>query len=361
MKTLVYINPDCFFDTDLSVLKYLVAHFHVVWYPVYYTDRSIYYTPEKLKDYSAMYGIELHLCPRRYRQRDPRNLLFYGDIVDNINSHSPDLVFTCITEEIWWTIASARLDRKMCILGVHDVIKHSYGNVLKRKIQGMIQNHTIGTYANVCTFSENQRLLFVKTYGRQAVNLGMSCKDFGPSEVSPEPFADGVKLLFFGSIVKYKGLGTVIGVIEKLYARGIRRFSLTVAGKGDDWELCKSEIRTPELYDLRIRFIDNSEIPGLMCSHHFLVLPYTDATQSGPLLIAMNYGLPVIAPDFGCFRDLYDSSSAVLYNDLEYALRQVAEMSTEEYSRLKNNAVLLKEKNSEEVIANNYISYFDSL
>ena len=44
---LVYINPDCFADVDLNLLKYLAREFEVAWYPVYYTDRRIYVSPEE--------------------------------------------------------------------------------------------------------------------------------------------------------------------------------------------------------------------------------------------------------------------------------------------------------------------------
>ena len=34
-KTLVYLNPDCFTDTDLTVLKHLTNDFRVVWYYIH--------------------------------------------------------------------------------------------------------------------------------------------------------------------------------------------------------------------------------------------------------------------------------------------------------------------------------------
>ena len=59
-----------------------------------------------------------------------------------------------------------------------------------------------------------------------------------------------------------------------------------------------------------------------MSSHHFLALPYRDATQSGPLATAIAYELPILAPRFGYFMETYTDDSAILYKhgDIENAL-----------------------------------------
>jgi len=359
-KTLAYINPDCYFETDVTVLKYLARHYRVIWYPVYYTDRSIYYSPEQLQDYAKLYDIEIHLCPRLYRQRDLRNYGFYDRIVKDINAHDADLVFSCISEEIYWALAARKLKAKR-IIGIHDVVKHSLTHRMKRMIQGWIHNFTIVHSDCHCVYSEYQRTKFLARYGKDCYNLGMSCKDFGSSSLKPGRIADRCDLLFFGGIMRYKGLDILITKIEELHERGIDNLHLTIAGDGEDREACKALIKIPELYDLHLRFIDNSEIPDLMCSSHFLVLPYRDVTQSGPLMIAANYSLPIIAPAMGSFTELYDAGSAILYDSLEDALKKAASLSEQEYALMRNNAALLRERCSEQVVAERYINYFNSL
>lgn len=361
MKTLVYINPDCYIDVDMSVLKHIAARFKVVWYAVYYTDRKIYYTPRELEEYASKYGIELHLCPRQYRQRNPRNLGFYRRIVKDILSCNPDLVYSCITEELWWTLAARRLGRVTTVLGLHDVVMHEFGAPVKRFIQTIIRKFTIRAFANVCVFSENQAALFRKIYGRSVGVLSLACRELGPSQIQAPPFETGTKLLFFGNIVEYKGLDLLISAIEELRSEGIMNISLTIAGRGEHWEACRPLIKTPEAYRLEIRFIANEELPDLLSSHHFLALPYRSATQSGPLALAAGYGIPIFAPDYGCFREQYDNRSAVLYSDLKDALRRIASMTTEEYALMKENAAALRETFSEEAVASRYVDYFNTL
>ena len=360
MKTLAYINPDCYVDVDMGVLKYIARHFRVVWFPVYYTDRKIYYTPEQIREYAERYGIEIHPCPRLYRQRDPRNLSFYSKIVETINGSGADLVYSCITEELYWTIASRKLKAKR-VLGLHDVLMHNFSNPLKRFIQTEIRKQTIKDSPSICVFSENQRLLLKKVYGREAAILGLSSRDLGHSDKIRPALSEGIRILFFGSILQYKGLDLLIEALEALKDEGVSNIILTVAGKGNYWDVCQKLIRTQEIYDLRVRFIDNEEIPDLLALHHFMILPYRDATQSGPLMIAAGYGLPVIAPDYGCFRECYSNDSGILYSDLKSALRRASAMTEAEYEAMSRNAGELADCFSEEVVSKRYIDYFNKL
>jgi glycosyltransferase involved in cell wall biosynthesis len=360
LKRIAYINADCYVDTDFTVLRHLARQFEVVWYPVYYTDRPIYYTPEQMLSYARENGIEIHLCPRQYRQRDPRNYAFYSKIVEDINNREVDIVYSCTCEELYWTLASWKLKAQR-VLGLHDVVMHHFGAPVKRLIQTGIRELTILGSRNVCVFSGNQAALFNKRYGRVAEILGLSCRRLGPVTVDTPSISQGVRMLFFGNIVEYKGLDLLIACMEKLRSQGITNLFLTVAGRGEHWGECEKQIKTRQMYDLNIRFIDNEEIPNLLASHHFMALPYRNATQSGPMSLAAGYGMPILAPEYGCFKEYYDRQSGVLYSDLESALRQLASMSQEEYDQMGQNAALLKDKFSEEAIAQRYIQYFNSL
>ena len=164
-------------------------------------------------------------------------------------------------------------------------------------------------------------------------------------------------------INKYKGLDLLISALEQLKSEGICNISLTIAGKGIFWSTCEQLIKTPEMYNLQIRFIDNEEIPDLMSSHHFLVLPYRDATQSGPLATAVAYELPVIAPNFGCFKETYSNKSALLYEQghIKEALTEVSNMTGDKYEDMRNACKMLKDAYSEEEIAKNYIKCFNGI
>lgn len=359
-KTLVYLNPDCYTDTDLTVLKHLTNDFRVVWYYIHEAKKTNKLTIGDAEQYAHQNGIELHIVDPKVRKRSIKNLWFYWNIANDINKIHPDVVFHCERNPYWAIAIKMRLICSKVILGVHDAKTHSYSFSISMFLEKITKDLVLKVHKYFVTFSEGQKELFKKEYGRDSYMVGMSYKYFGDSILKRDNIGNGVKLLFFGSINKYKGLDLLISALEQLRSEGICNISLTIAGKGIFWSTCEQLIIIPEMYNLKIRFVDNAEIPDLMSSHHFLVLPYRDATQSGPLATAVAYELPVIAPNFGCFTETYSSESAILYTQghIKEALIEVSNMSNDKYDAMRTACKKLKDAYSEEAIAKNYIKCF---
>lgn len=360
---LVYYSLDCFIQVDDTVLCHLTNNFKVVWFYLYESMQAntMRYNPVKAQEYADKYGITLEIVDPKMRRRDPRNLFYYRKVAKRINSYNPDIVYSC--DFLFWSFCRRSIKCNNKVFGIHDAKGHS--------LKFNIFNYILKRLSKSCrksmdcffTFSPNQHDLFKELYGKESYMVGMSIKNFGKSKIIPAEICSTIKLLFFGSIKLYKGLDLLINAVEELKRQGIGNLSLTIAGKGESWEECKELIKTPELYNLQVRFIDNDEIPDLMSSHHFIVLPYRDATQSGPLVAALNYCLPVVAPRFGCFTELFDDTTAILYKpgDLLSALKRVSEITPSEYSSLKDSLKKLRNLYSEEKIAQNYIEAFDHI
>ena len=296
------------------------------------------------------------------RWRNPKIVLFYRNLAKRINSYNPDIVYASSIFP-FWTLCYHKIRCKSKVLGVHDVSLHSYKfSLIKQWIQ-CNKEKWLKKIDNVFTFSPNQHDLLRSRLGRESYMVGMSYKDFGKSSLKVSPISEHVNLLFFGRISLYKGLDLLIKAMEDLKAEGVNNLHLTIAGKGESWEECKALIKTNEMYNLQVRFIDNDEIPDLMSTHHFLVLPYRNATQSGPLVAALGYGIPVIAPRFGCFEETLNENASILYQPegLKEALRRVSTMTQSEYDTMKQAMNTLREGYSEENIANNYIRAFKKI
>jgi glycosyltransferase involved in cell wall biosynthesis len=104
-------------------------------------------------------------------------------------------------------------------------------------------------------------------------------------------------LLFFGRIEAYKGLEVLLEAYEQLQNRwpGIR---LTVAGEGSI-QPYRAQLRRLYNVELISRWILEPEIPQIFSRATLLVLPYTNASQSGVLAIAAGFSLPVVATRTG--------------------------------------------------------------
>ncbi len=108
-------------------------------------------------------------------------------------------------------------------------------------------------------------------------------------------------ILFFGFIRDYKGLDVLIEALT--FIRGKINIKLIVAGEFYDDEKKYTElIERLNLQDdvvLYSDFISAEEVKYFFSAADVVILPYKNATQSGIVQIAVNFGKPVIATSAG--------------------------------------------------------------
>jgi D-inositol-3-phosphate glycosyltransferase len=116
-------------------------------------------------------------------------------------------------------------------------------------------------------------------------------------------------ILFFGNIVRYKGLEIMIQALA-LLLRENRDYRLIIAGrpKARDsyWDevkklICKENLESAIIE--RSEYIPDELVEMFFAAADVLVLPYLDIFQSGVLFLGYNFGLPVVASDVGSMGD----------------------------------------------------------
>jgi len=120
-------------------------------------------------------------------------------------------------------------------------------------------------------------------------------------DVKPVPHS----VLFFGRIVDYKGLDTLLDSIIQLQAS--RPVTLILAGGGD---------LTPyrsQLAQIKQKIIVNTNIPDQDVIKYFqmatiVALPYREASQSGIISIALPAGKPIVATKVGALTEILEHS-----------------------------------------------------
>lgn len=104
------------------------------------------------------------------------------------------------------------------------------------------------------------------------------------------------RLLFFGRLLRYKGLPLLVEAMERLRIRGIEA-RLTVMGEGSLGELA------PRLAalgaDIVNRWVDEATFDAALASHHAMVLPYLESSQSGPAAAALGSAMPAVVTPVG--------------------------------------------------------------
>jgi len=117
-------------------------------------------------------------------------------------------------------------------------------------------------------------------------------------------------LLFFGIISPYKGLDLLIAALSLLRHKG-NDWRLIIAGsvkKGhhEYWADIENTIAQHDLNGTIMRaieFIPDEKVEQYFKAADVAILPYRHIFQSGVLLLAYNFGLPVIAANVGALRE----------------------------------------------------------
>lgn len=115
-------------------------------------------------------------------------------------------------------------------------------------------------------------------------------------------------ILFFGQIKEVKGLDLLIEAVG-LAKDELKTVHLVIAGKvwKDNFDRYQELINSYNLGDrchLHIRYVPDEEIPNFYCAADLIVLPYRRIYQSGVLLMAMSYGIPILASDLPGMKEI---------------------------------------------------------
>lgn len=164
-----------------------------------------------------------------------------------------------------------------------------------------------------------------------------------------------LQLLFFGQIKKIKGLDILLEALGQLKMKGVP-FELVIAGKiwKDDLRIYEEIIHRKCLSQniiWDIRYIPDEELENYFFNTELVVLPYKRIYQSGVVLKAMSYGVPVLCSDLPAFCEIItDGENGYLFksenhDDLSNKLLFISDK--------RSNLIEIGKKAKEYVIKNN--------
>jgi glycosyltransferase involved in cell wall biosynthesis len=128
---------------------------------------------------------------------------------------------------------------------------------------------------------------------------------YGPLELTPPDSsnADVCRLLYFGVIRPFKGVEDLVGALDAMDDEEAARFVVTIVGETwENWTLPAEMIansRHRDRIEFVNRYVSDEEVPGFFSRTDAVVLPYHRSSASGPLHLAMAYGLPVVVTEVG--------------------------------------------------------------
>jgi glycosyltransferase involved in cell wall biosynthesis len=155
---------------------------------------------------------------------------------------------------------------------------------------------------------------------------------YGGARAAPPAPGEPFRLLFFGRIMRYKGLGLLVEALETLRGHG-PNIELGVYGEGS---VAPYAQRLQALGATVVnRWLTEAEVAEILSRHHAVALSHVEASQSGVAAAAFGAGLPVVATPVGGLKEqVMDGVNGVLADDCSPAAFAAA------LSRLAGNADL---------------------
>lgn len=232
------------------------------------------------------------------RLRDPRFLGTVLSIDRMVRRFSPDILHIQETYLAYLALPLWSLRRRFpVVLTVHDFSPHSRREFRKERLyarwlRGQASRLIVHGTRTRAESEKLDRRLAGRVDAIPHGTLGSAGASGDISGDEPGTF------LFFGRIEAYKGLRYLLDACEILRGRG-HDFRLIVAGSGSDLEEHRRRIGASAWVELIDRYIPSAELPDLFRRASAVVLPYTDATQSGVCALAFAFARPVVATRTG--------------------------------------------------------------
>jgi glycosyltransferase involved in cell wall biosynthesis len=126
-----------------------------------------------------------------------------------------------------------------------------------------------------------------------------------------------VNLMCFGIIRPFKGVEDLVRAFESIPDDQADKFWLTVVGETWEGHTLPTELieKSPRRDRITFvnRYVQDDEVDRFFRGADVIVLPYHRSSMSGPLHVAMDYGLPVVVTSVGGLVEATQSYGGAVY------------------------------------------------
>lgn len=237
------------------------------------------------------------------RHRSLRNIGLIAGLLGLVRREKPDVIHLLSNNSIWLNLALPFWRGIPVVTTVHDVEVHP-GDAETRSLPERATRMIVRQSDHIVVHGDGLRRIATAKFARPADTVHVlshpSIRRYADQATADGLVrrAGGFSVLMFGRLYAYKGLQHLLQA-EALIGDRIEDLRITIAGRGDDPAGLAHLMGNPACYDLHHRFIKDAEVAQLFLNADLIVLPYTEASQSGVLNVAAAFGKPVVVTDVG--------------------------------------------------------------
>lgn len=252
------------------------------------------------------------------------------------------------------------------ILTVHDATPHPGDKMYLRKLNAYLIRNSDA----LITLSEHVKKEIEKHYNVHT-NIFVSIHGKIPyNKMVPlkKNFKNSTfKVIFFGRILKYKGLQYLLQA-QKILEQKYDDIYLEIYGDGD-LSLYEENIKNITNIKIENRWIEDSKVHHIFEEPSIIVLPYIEASQSGVISIALECGIPCICTKVGALHEqiINNKTGYIIDKDAKLLDNLVKSIETlyldrDLCNRFSENAIHFAKANLEwNIIASKIIKFIQTL
>lgn len=365
-KKITWLTSDSFLDVDIPILLELADTYSIHWIIIFSKNRVVTYNQEQIMELFSEKSITIDFIFFSNRLRSVKTFRQNILLAKKIKSSDAQLVYcNYLGIPYFFPILLVVVGKSNVIYAIHDVVDHL--NVKKRIFISLYKKFIFHYFQNFHLFSNTQNNIFkLKHPAKNTFLAPLYLKSFGSTTKTARK--DKIQFLFFGSLRGNKGVEYLLQAGNELFDKYPNQFIIKIAGKCENWNQYDKYIKHKQAFDLHLYPIENSEVPDLFGSSHYLILPYLDVTQSGPLMLAYNYNVPVVASRLDGFSEYIDDmengylfetkNASDLCQKMELCLQNIP--NGEYNNMLKKLDKYVQENISLHKICNKYVQSFDT-
>jgi len=230
----------------------------------------------------------------------------YFDLIKLVNMTKPDIIHIVFEDPIS-AVLSFFLSRKYpVIVTEHDPKLHEGEKILIRILFGFSRFITRKYSKAIIVHGKFlQNILHEQGVPLDRIHI-VPHGDFSYFTKWSDPtINEELVLLYFGLINEYKGIEYLILAAPKIIAH-FPEVKIIIAGEGD-FSPYRKLIKMQDNFEIQNTYIPDEQVAHLFERAAVVVLPYTDASQSGVIPIAYSFKKPVIATNVGSLPEVIDN------------------------------------------------------
>lgn len=247
------------------------------------------------------------------RQSSPAIIAAMAGAARAIRALDPDIVHNLNEAFVWARLLRALTRRYPMVTTVHD-LAYRPGEPISRRIPRWMVDLNVRESDAVVIHGHALRDAAVHALGvpperiHELPHLALMRYRGISERARLAPARDGrVRVLFFGHVHRYKGLGHLMEAARRVLAAA-PEVRFVIAGTGDDLAPYRTGA-DPQRVTFIDRYVPDEEVAQLFLDADLVVLPYIAASQSGVLALAAAFSKPAIVTRVGGLPEVVEAGA----------------------------------------------------